>query len=48
MTEKQIEEILREIYGYLKGKSYISDTEWTNVIEPRIKAAAKRIAALSN
>ena len=48
MTEQQIDGILREIYSFLKSRLGIDDAEWRNVIEPRIKAAAKQIAALSN
>ena len=44
MTEDQVREILREVYSYLKRKGMISDSEWVDEVEPRIEAAAKRIA----
>jgi hypothetical protein len=46
MTEKQAEAILREIYGFLKNELQISNDKWTNVIEPRIKKVASKIAEL--
>jgi hypothetical protein len=45
MTERQVNEILREIYDFLLNKGIITATEFTKVVEPRIKAAAKRIAS---
>jgi hypothetical protein len=45
MTAKQVDEILREIYDFLLNKGIIGKAEWTNVVEPRIKAAAKKIAS---
>ena len=47
MTEKQVDAILREIYDFLLNKGIIATAEFTSVIEPRIKAAAKRIASLN-
>ena len=48
MTEQQVEEILREVYGVLLNNNVITQTVWSTEIEPRIKSAAKRIAKLSN
>ena len=45
MTEKQVDEILREIYDFLLNKGIITTTEFMKVVEPRIHAAAKRIAS---
>jgi len=47
MTEKQVDEILREIYSFLLSEGIISEADWQKAIEPRIKAAAERIAGLN-
>ena len=48
MNEKQIDAILREIYGYLMNQGIVPKADWGTVIEPMIEAAAERIARLSD
>ncbi len=48
MNERQIDALLREIFGFLKNKLFISDEEWRKQIEPRIKEAAKRISGIED
>ena len=48
MSEEQVEAILREVYSFLMLKGLVTDEDWRELIEPRIRNAKKRIAKLSN
>ena len=48
LNEQQISEILREVYGFLQNKGIVDQAEWQHEVEPRIKAAARRIAEMAN
>jgi hypothetical protein len=47
MSEDQVAEILREVYGYLRRLKVINDRQWKDEVEYRIKSAAERIARMS-
>jgi hypothetical protein len=48
MTEDQIAEILKEVYGYLRRLKIINESQWKNEVEPGIKSTAARLARLSD
>jgi hypothetical protein len=47
MTEEQVAEILREVFGYLRRLNLINDSQWRNEVESRIRSTAERVAGMS-